>query len=128
VDRRRPNIDSCQFDFRNAFNNPDRKVALLNIKVYLPAMYPFARAMYIHQTKVWIQHDDRHWEYVLSCQGSRQGDSIGGTTFNFATLPLNAQISTAIKSTAEISSQQVGKVFAYFDDLSSAAPIAKFQV
>jgi hypothetical protein len=36
----RPNIDICQFDFRNAFNNADRQVALLNIKEYLPALYP----------------------------------------------------------------------------------------
>jgi hypothetical protein len=119
----KPNIDICQFDLRNAFNNADRRVALLNINEHLPAQYPFACAMYMHQTKLWIQHEDRQWEYILSCQGARQGDSIGGVIFNFAMLPLIAQISSAIKSVAERSSQMVGKVFAYYDDLSSAAPI-----
>lgn len=118
-----PGMDILQFDFQNAFNNADRLVALKNIREKVPSLYPFARAMYINQTKLWVRTGPSRWQHILSCQGARQGDSIGGVIFNFAMYPLLSQISIGMKNTSEQLSQPLGKLFAYYDDLSSAAPM-----
>ncbi len=49
-----PNIDISLIDLQNAFNNADREIALINIKDHLPALYPYARAMYINPSKLFI--------------------------------------------------------------------------
>jgi len=119
----RENIDIGMFDLENAFNKADRETSLINILNKIPALYPFARAMYINPSKLWIQHSNGSWKYILSSQGSRQGDPIVGVIFNFAILPLLEQINIAIKNTAALNRQDVGKLFAYYDDLTFCAPI-----
>ena len=76
-------------DASNAFNNLNRKVALLNIRFICPAIATILINCYRHHTVLFVGGS-----VLLSQEGTTQGDPLAMAMFALATLPLIAKTKT----------------------------------
>ena len=74
-------------DTSNAFNNLNRKVALLNIRFICPAIATILINCYRHHTVLFVDGS-----VLLSQEGTTQGDPLAIAMFALATLPLIAKM------------------------------------
>ena len=76
-------------DAKNAFNNMNRRAALLNIQYLCPAIAPVLINCYRDATSLFVGG-----EVLLSKEGTTQGDPLAMTMFARATVPLIDKVST----------------------------------
>ena len=76
-------------DAKNAFNNLNRRAALLNIRHLCPAIAPVLINCYREETSLFVGG-----EVLLSREGSTQGDPLAMMMFAVATVPLIEKVST----------------------------------
>ena len=76
-------------DASNAFNNLNRKVALLNIRYICPLIATILINCYRHHTVLFVGRS-----VMLSQEGTTQGDPLAMAMFALATLPLIAKTKT----------------------------------
>lgn len=68
-----------KIDFRNAFNELDRDVFLIKMRLHCPAIYPYLRQCYAAPTHLF------YGEFILLSQnGAQQGDPCGPLVFSSA--------------------------------------------
>ena len=83
--------DAVMFvDASNAFNNLNRKVALLNIRFICPALSTILINSYRHHASLFVGG-----AVLLSQEGTTQGDPLAMAMFALATIPLIQMLSTA---------------------------------
>jgi ubiquitin carboxyl-terminal hydrolase 44/49 len=110
-----PDWDIFNLDSSNAFNSVSRQVALAEIQTHLPGLFPFVSSMYINPSKLWVQTDDGP-RSIMSCEGVRQGDTLGPLFFAMAANVLLLKLKEKIPE---------GIVVAYHDDFTLAGPREK---
>ena len=81
-----------QVDATNAFNNLNRKTALINILRSCPSIAPALINTYRHESSLFIGG-----EIIPSCEGTTQGDPLAMAMFALATLPLLNKLSQDVK-------------------------------
>ena len=81
-----------QVDATNAFNNLNRKAALMNIHRSCPSIAPALINTYRHESSLLIGG-----EIIPSCEGTTQGDPLAMAMFALATLPLMNKLSQDVK-------------------------------
>ena len=81
-----------QVDATNAFNNLNRKTALINILRSCPSIAPALINMYRHESSLFIGGG-----IIPSCEGTTQGDPPAMAMFTLATLPLMNKLSQDVK-------------------------------
>ena len=70
-----PNTEAVLLvDAENAFNNLNRKAALMNIKEICPPLYRYLQNTYQQPAKLIIPGDNNSYETLLSDEGTTQGD------------------------------------------------------
>jgi hypothetical protein len=104
--------DVVLVDFSNAFNTVSRTKALLNVKTFLPDLFPYVESIYGQTPDLWLTMD-RVLISISSAEGAQQGDPLGPLLFVIATLPLFQELQSILLS---------GHLRAYIDDLSQLAP------
>jgi hypothetical protein len=117
------NGDIVIIDFQNAFNSVSRSRALDSFARRLPALYPYLSAIYNQDLWLWFLYHPTPMvpsvvptpqpDFILSQEGSQQGDPLGPLFFAMAILPLLEDIQRLIRP---------GLVQAYIDDLTIMAP------
>ena len=98
-------------DAVNAFNNLNRKVALLNIQVLCPAIAIILINCYRGKASLFVKE-----EIVYSEEGTTQGDPLAMAMFALASVPLIAKITTDGATQSW-----------YADDASSGGPLARIR-
>jgi hypothetical protein len=96
-----PTKDIVAVDFKNAFQNVSRNMALIQCANLLPDMYPYIHQCYAKPTSIWFK-DKNNWDSIKSSEGSRQGDPFGPLIFCLATLPLLKEIKETISKDTSI--------------------------
>ena len=77
-------------DFKNAFNSISRQCALESFRRILPTLISFVKSIYGQNSKLWFITSDFQPDYILSQEGSQQGegDPLGPSFFAMGILPL----------------------------------------
>ncbi len=101
-------------DADNAFNNLNRKTALLNIKELCPPLYTFLNNTYKAPSRLIINNSS---EVLLSQEGTTQGDPDAMDMYSIATRPL-------VDSLAKCCDQEQVKQGWYADDSTATGTLA----
>ena len=96
-------------DATNAFNNLNREAAVQNIRILCPTLAPMLINTHQDPAKLFIDGD-----YILSQEGTTQGDPLAMTMYALGTLPL-------IQSLQEEEATQIW----YADDASAGGQVAQ---
>ena len=103
-----PNTEAVLLiDASNAFNNLNRQVALENISINCPSIFPALANMYRQPAKMFVGG-----ETLLSSEGTTQGDPLAMPMYALATIPLIKKIAT--KNTKQV---------LYADDAAGGGPL-----
>ena len=82
--------DDCEamllVDATNAFNSLNRKVALQNLKIICPNLAQYVENSYKQPTRLYISNGGG--EYILSQEGTTQGDNIAMAFYAISTRPI----------------------------------------
>ena len=102
-------------DAENAFNNLNRKAALLNIKEICPPFYRYLQNTYQKPAKLIIPGEDKY-DIILSEEGSTQGDVAAMPLYGIGIKPLTDKLAGTVNT-------EICKQVWYADDSSSAGEI-----
>ena len=84
------NDDDCEamllVDATNAFNSLNRKVALQNLKIICPNLAQYVENSYKQPTRLYTSNGEG--EYILSQEGTTQGDNIAMAFYAISTRPI----------------------------------------
>ena len=117
-----PNTEAVlMVDARNAFNELNRKAALINIQRICPALSPALTNFYRQHAKLFVAG-----ETILSEEGTTQGDPLAMGMYALAVLPMIDQLQSQSKqiwfADDATGSGLVDNVYKWWDTLNSVGP------
>ena len=109
-------------DATNAFNSLNRQVALKNISLNCPAIFPILANTYRQPSALFVGGD-----ILWSCEGTTQGDPLAMAMYALATIPLITKIHT--DSTSQVwyaddasGGGKLSSIKAWWDSLTTHGP------
>ena len=111
-----PQKDIVLFDFKNAFNEIIRKKAFEEMTTHFPQLLGYYKNFYMVPSRVFY-NNFTDYDYLMSEEGSQQGDPLGPLIFALGAHPLFKALSEKVGSD--------GFVKTYIDDCTSVASTDK---
>jgi hypothetical protein len=116
----RPDYDVLNGDGDNAFGEANRLLALLRIMKEFSKALPYARAMYLHESKAWYYGLPDKIQSMVCKNGFHQGDVLATWLYLMTIHPLLLRINQHVKTT--FGEDSIAHIKFFIDDGNFMAP------